>query len=162
MVGSTNVNNDTFNDTFSETELECPEWSPRQEELLQGSAFWLEGVVLCLIGFPGIFGNALSSYILAGKSMRNSFNLLLIALAIIDNTYLLTSIIESCRKRFDLVTDLHLQLFPYFFYPLHSMAMTGSILMTVAIALERYNAVHWPISYSQVRLRGEHFAKIWC
>ena len=62
-----------------------------------------------------------------------------------------SSILESCRKRFDLQTDLHLILLPYFLYPLHSMAMTGSILMTVAIALERYNAVHWPISYSQVR-----------
>ena len=37
------------------------------------------------------------------------------------------------------------------------MAMTGSILMTVAIALERYNAVHWPISYSQV---GQNIFKI--
>jgi len=29
------------------------------------------------------------------------------------------------------------------------MAMTGSILMTVAIGLERYVAVHYPISYSR-------------
>lgn len=29
------------------------------------------------------------------------------------------------------------------------IAMTGSILMTVAIALERYVAVHYPINYSQ-------------
>ena len=107
-----------------------------------------------------ISGNALSAYILAGKSMRNSFNLLLIALAMIDNTYLFCSIVESCRKRFDLQTDLHLILLPYFLYPLHSMAMTGSILMTVAIALERYNAVHWPISYSQVRKKNTFCWKI--
>ena len=98
----------------------------------------------------GILGNALSSYILAGKSMRNSFNLLLIALAVIDNTYLFGAILESVRKRFGIETQAHLILLPYFLYPLHMMAMTGSILMTVAIALERYNAVHWPISYSQV------------
>ena len=59
--------------------------------------------------------------------MRNSFNLLLIALAMIDNTYLFSSILESCRKRFDLQTDLHLILLPYFLYPLHSMAMTGRL-----------------------------------
>jgi hypothetical protein len=29
------------------------------------------------------------------------------------------------------------------------MAMTGSILMTVAIGLERYVAVHYPINYSR-------------
>ena len=43
----------------------------------------------------------------------------------------------------------HLILFPYFLYPLLMMAMTGSILMTVAIGLERYVAVHHPINYSR-------------
>ena len=40
-------------------------------------------------------------------------------------------------------------MFPYFLYPLLMMAMTGSILMTVAIGLERYVAVHHPINYSR-------------
>lgn len=145
------MESELFNDTLTnETELICPSYGAAEGEFLEKFAFWIEGVTLCMIGFPGIFGNALSAYILAGKSMRNSFNLLLIALATIDNTYLFISVVESCRRRFHLETDLHLLLFPYFLYPLHSMAMTGSILMTVAIALERYNAVHWPISYSQV------------
>jgi hypothetical protein len=38
--------------------------------------------------------------------MRNSFNILLIALALFDNTYLIGSILESFRKRFQLYTDL--------------------------------------------------------
>ena len=38
--------------------------------------------------------------------MRNSFNILLIALALFDNTYLVGSILESFRKRFQLYTDL--------------------------------------------------------
>ncbi len=133
-------------------DLVCPEYSKETEKILEVFAFWLEGVVLCIIAVPGIFGNALSSYILARKSMRNSFNLLLIALAIIDNTYLFGAILESCRKRFRLHTDIHILLFPYFLYPVHMMAMTGSIFMTVAIALERYVAVHYPINYSQVRI----------
>ena len=82
-----------------------------------------------------ISGNALSAYILAGKSMRNSFNLLLIALAMIDNTYLFSSILESCRKRFDLQTDLHLILLPYFLYPLHSMAMTGRLRLRLVFVI---------------------------
>ncbi len=59
------------------------------------------------------------------------------------------AILEALRKRFDLATDVHILLFPHVIYPLHMMAMTGSILMTVAIALERYVAVHYPINYSQ-------------
>ena len=138
-------------------DLVCPEYSRETGKMIEVFAFWLEGIVLCIIAVPGIFGNALSSYILARKSMRNSFNLLLIALAIIDNTYLFGAILEAFRKRFRLYTDPHILLFPYFLYPVHMMAMTGSILMTVAIALERYVAVHYPINYSQVRFVNSHF-----
>ena len=44
--------------------------------------------------------------------MRNSFNILLIALALFDNTYLVGSILESFRKRFQLITNL--VIFPHF------------------------------------------------
>ena len=147
--------NGTINDTLP---LECPEYSPETGLLVEEFAFWIEGVCLCLIAIPGIFGNCLSSYILAGKSMRNSFNLLLIALAMYDNTYLVCAMLESIRKRFHFQTDIHILLFPYFLYPLHMMAMTGSILMTVAIALERYSAVHWPIAYSQVSVFSHFYS----
>lgn len=66
-----------------------------------------------------------------------------------DDIVIAGAILESFRKRFKLVSDLHIYLFPYFLYPLHMVAMTGSILMTVAIALERFVAVHYPINYSQ-------------
>ncbi len=69
--------------------------------------------------------------------MRNSFNLLLIALACFDNVYLIGGILEAFRKHFDLETQVHVVLFPYIFYPFQTMAMTGSVFMTVAIALER-------------------------
>ena len=154
MATTTEVSNITVNDTDT---LECPSYSKETGLLVEDFAFWIEGICLCLIAIPGIFGNCLSSYILAGKSMRNSFNLLLIALAMYDNTYLFCAILESIRKRFHFQTDVHILLFPYFLYPLHMMAMTGSILMTVAIALERYSAVHWPIAYSQVSLSYDVF-----
>ena len=41
------------------------------------------------------------------------------------------------------------------------MAMTGSILMTVAIALDRYTAVQWPISYSQVSVWITFYATLY-
>nr|XP_040571530.1 FMRFamide receptor-like isoform X2 [Lepeophtheirus salmonis] len=81
--------------------------------------------------------------------MRNSFNLMLIALVCMDSTYLLSSIIESFRISFNMATELHIHLFPYLLYPVLSVAMTASVFMTVGIALERYIAVHYPIDYSQ-------------
>ena len=37
-----------------------------------------------------------------------------------------------------MATNAHIILFPYFLYPGQSLAMTGSIFIIVAIALERY------------------------
>ena len=62
------------------------------------------------------------------------------------------SVLESFRKDFGLATDIHIVLFPYLLYPVNQVAITGSIFMTVAIAWERYVAVHFPIDYNQVNI----------
>ncbi len=77
--------------------------------------------------------------------MKNSFNLLLVSLICFDSWYLFGSILENLRRNFGMGTHLHAELFPYFLYPFQSVSMSGSIFMTVAIALERYIAVHYPI-----------------
>ena len=87
-------------------------------------------------------------FIFSGAS--RSFNLLLVTLALFDSFYLFGAILESFRKSFDLASDVHVVLFPNFLYPAQSTVMTGSIFMTVAIAFERYSAVHFPMDYSQV------------
>ena len=85
--------------------------------------------------------------------MRNAFNLLLISLLGFDSWFLFGCILENVRRNFDLASNLHILLFPYFLYPTAMVAMTGSIFMTVAISLERYFAVHHPIgkTYPQIR-----------
>ena len=89
---------------------------------------------------------------LATKEMRNPFNLLLVALACFDTCYLTGSILESVRKCFPaLTTDAHILSFPWVLYPGQMIAMTASDIMTVAIAMERYVAVHYPLDYNQVR-----------
>ena len=91
-----------------------------------------------------------NSCILIKREMRNHFNLLLVMLAVYDTCYLFGEILESFKKNFDLTTHLHIILYPYFFYPLHKTAITGSIFSTVSIAFERYTAVHYPLDYNQV------------
>ena len=63
------------------------------------------------------------------------------------------SILESFRKQFALGSDVHIILFPHLLYPFTQIAITASIFMTVAIALERFIAVHYPINYRWVLFR---------
>ena len=119
------------------TTLYCPEFTEFSSEMLTQVSFWVEGALSCSVAMAGFLGNVGSVVILSGKEMRNSFNWLLIGLACFDNVYLLGSILESFRKDFEMETHTHVILFPYLFYPMQTIAMTGSILMTVAIAFER-------------------------
>ena len=52
--------------------------------------------------------------------------------------------------RFGLYTQLHLIVYPQVIYPLSNISLTASIYMIVAITLERYCAVHYPVDYRQV------------
>ena len=83
------------------------------------------------------------------EDMRNSFNFLLIALISMDSCFLFLCLFEGVRK-IGYASNIQVLLFPHLLYPLTSIVFTASIYMTVAIAIERYIAVHYPIDYSQV------------
>ena len=135
--------------------LDCPDYAASDYERLDVFTFWVEGVLQTSVAVLGIVGNILASVIVCRKEMRNSFNLLLVSLAVFDSTYLFGSILESCRKTFELATRWHIMLFPHVLYPFNQIAITGSIFMTVAIAWERYIAVHYPLDYNQA-MNDEH------
>ena len=80
--------------------------------------------------------------------MRNSFNLLLVALACFDNVYLLGGVLEAVHRSFGVESEAHVVLFPYLLYPVHAIGMTGSVLLTVAIALERFVSKEHPFMTS--------------
>ncbi len=88
----------------STDELDCPEYSMEQFAFLDAFSFWVEGVLQTTVAIAGIVGNIIASVIVSRKEMRNSFNLLLVSLAVFDSTYLFGSILESFRKNFDMVT----------------------------------------------------------
>ena len=139
---SSNQNNATTDD--------CPYFDQNGDILLDNLAFYLEGITQTSFAFAGIMFNCIACIVLGSKEMKNSFNHMLIALAIFDSGYLIGSILESFRKSFQLVTSLHISLFPYLLFPGQTIMMSASIFMTVAIAIERYVAVHYPLNYNQV------------
>jgi hypothetical protein len=129
--------------------LECPCYNEQDDYQISSLAFWIEGISQFIVAIFGVIGNLISAFILSRDEMRNAFNLLLISLLGFDSWFLLGCILENVRRNFDLASNLHILLFPYFLYPTAMVAMTGSIFMTVAISLERYFAVHHPIDYAQ-------------
>lgn len=153
--------NNTTTSTQDWEDLNCPVYSKSDLEFLDSFSFWVEGVLQTTLAFLGIIGNILASIIISRKEMRNSFNLLLVSLACFDSTYLFGSILESFRKIFDLASDMHIILFPHLLYPFNQVAISGSIFMTVAIAWERYIAVHYPLDYNQVVMKYYFIHCIW-
>ena len=154
-----NDTGDRSNLTRLAEEMGCPDYDPEDLKQVQDFSFIVEGILQTIISILGIFGNTVAAFILSRKEMRNAFNLLLITLACFDSTYLFGSILESFRKPFDMATLAHIHLFPYLLYPMTQLAVTGSIFMTVAIALERYIAVHFPLDYSQAMHEANALSK---
>ncbi len=99
--------------------------------------FWVEGVALSAVAVMGVAGNALSSLVLSRHELRNPFNLLLIGLAFFDTVYIVCSLLYSVHRCFYAASQLQLLLTPLLLFPGLNIAMTGSVLMIVAIAFER-------------------------
>ena len=142
-----------MNNTTAPASLyECPGLSDWEDQLIANLGYYVEGVLILITSIFGIAINLVSSIvILTRHEMRNCFNILLVALAGYDSWYLIGAVLESCRKYFpSLRSETAIHLFPYFLYPAHQTSIAGSIFMTVAIAFERYAAVHYPLDYNQV------------
>ena len=103
--------------------------------------------------------NSVFCFVLSQKQMRNVFNSLLIAMAIFDTLFLLFSILDTFWNVFDLVTEMHIYLFPKILYPFRSIVFCSSILMTVSISVERYIAVSRPISL-HLEMRNDSAAQV--
>ena len=127
----------------------CPRMTEEQLDLLLLSSFFLEGVSQMIISTLGVLGNLVSIFLLTRPKLRSCFNQLLAVLASFDLLYLITMLLESMRK-VGLETETHILLFPNILYPLNSIAMTGSIFMTVGVATERYIAVYHPLYYNKI------------
>eukprot|EP00093_Oithona_nana_P006238 06238.XXX_21480_19025_1 [CDS] Oithona nana genome sequencing. len=138
-----------LNNSNENLTLDCPIYTEDSKYWMEFINFWVGGVVQTLSIIFGFVGNLVFIFILTRKELRNSFNLLLVALAMFDLCFLIGAQLESIRVSFGCSTNVHIILFPYLLYPGKELAMTGSIFMIVAIALERYVAVHNPIDYKQ-------------
>jgi len=104
------------------------------------------------IGLFGFLGNTLTIFILSRKEMKNSFNRLLVALAVFDNIFICFLLLDYCFVRvfswpFSQVSYLYILLFPKFIFPLNNIFLCCSVYLICCIAMERYSAVCKPFAY---------------
>ena len=86
--------------------------------------------------------------------MRNSFNLLIIALCAVNVVFCGLLVADfSMARAFELHTVLYTLLYPYAVYPLTNIMLSASIYLTVVLGLERYIAVCYPLKHRYVGRR---------
>ena len=77
----------------------CPIYSESERFWKETIAFWLDGIIKTAVAIFGILTNILAAYILMKPKMKNSFNLSLVALNVIDSIFLFGSVLESFKSR---------------------------------------------------------------
>ena len=75
---------------------------------------------------------------------KHTFNRLLVALAIFDLMFVISTVPVHTFSVFDYNNRIFAFLYSRLLYPLSSISLSASIFMTVAITVERYRAVCKP------------------
>ena len=156
---------DTIHEALNSTlEVKCADNSDLENIMVEKIEYYVEGVALSIIAILGLLANIATIFILFKQKYReHTFNSLLICLFFFDAVILLTGIVWSFQTYLDIFSYAQIILYPKMVYPLRNISMTASILMTVAIAHERYDAIRQPVQYREMMVdsdvRRKHFMK---
>lgn len=106
--------------------------------------------LMLIVALIGITGNVLTVYVFTRRFMKNSINLLLTGLAVVDIVLIITGFtIFSPRAVFTYYSTQPSSLAWLYIiltiYPIALMSRTASVWIMVLITLERYVAVCWPL-----------------
>ena len=93
IMMSTTFQNQTFLDEM------CPNYTDNENKSIRFCDFWIDGVFKSCLAIWGILTNAMTCFILTRPMMKNSFNLSLTVLAIIDSTYLFFEVLKTFYLR---------------------------------------------------------------
>lgn len=115
--------------------------------------FVVHGILICVVGLLGLLGNLAAIVTLSRPQMKNSINTILLGLVSCDCLLIVTSLFMFSLTVFHHTgwspfTFYYLHIYPLavpFIYPVAIIAQTGSAYLTMAVTIERYMAVCWPL-----------------
>ena len=96
------MNNTTAAEKYvdpSQGNLSCPEYTDFNKELIANTDYWLDGVIKISLAIWGLLSNVIGLFVLNRPKMKNSFNVNLSALAVIDVIYLTLEIFKTLYMR---------------------------------------------------------------
>ena len=104
--------------------------------------FWIEGVLLSVVGPLGVFGNMVTFYILSKiRTKHNIFNKLLMQLVSGESISIILVFVDFSLRRsfhvFHLLDVPYVSLWPHFMYPCIKISFTWVMCCTIAITIER-------------------------
>ena len=132
--------NESVDDT-SDT-LPSPAYCGPPDEINEDINFWIEGVLLSVVGLFGIFGNFVTFYVLSKiPSECNIFNKLLMQLVSGDSISIVLIFVDySLRKSFKVFNkedSVYVDIWPTVIYPVIKISFTWIMCCTIAITTER-------------------------
>jgi hypothetical protein len=118
-------------------------------------------VIIVIIATIGIIVNCSAIFMfVTKKTLQNLFNFLLINLLTFDSVFLLLTVFWSTQLGKHHAH--HTKVLSYFatklLYPVTCIALTGSIYMTIVLALDRYISTNHPIAYQRLGSGSKSYA----
>jgi len=134
--------------TVNNTSLVCdPELSNATKLTLDTYRYYFEGVLVTVCGVVGLLGNILTIAVLLRPVFKDCFHKLLLALACFDSLFILCAGANYACKGLDAQSSLYNSLFPFLIHPFSYIGLCGSVFLTVAISVERFLGICYPLQF---------------
>jgi len=115
------------------------------DETVRNYKYYCDGLLVSIIGCLGIMGNLFSIFVLSKPKLQDCFHRLLLTLACFDTIYIIIGGLNYTFKSFEVSSDAYTISFPFIIYPITNISLCGTIFMTVAISIERFLGICYPL-----------------